>query len=1101
MHRFLIALVVCAVAAPAAFAQGGESYALLRQPALSRTEIAFSYAGDIWIVDRKGGDARRLTSSPGTESSPLFSPDGSQIVFTGEYDGNTDVYLVPSMGGVPRRLTYHPAADTALGWTPDGKRILFRSSRYSYADFTRLYTIPTEGETGISDELPLPVAFEGSYSPDGSHIAYVPNLQWQEAWKRYRGGQTTPVWIASLADSSVEKLPRENSNDSQPIWVGDTIYFLSDRNGPVTLFAYDTKSKAVRELVKNTGFDLKSVSAGPGALVYEQFGAVHLYDTASGSDARVDIRVAGDLPEVRPGFRRVPAQAIQNARISPTGARAVFEARGEILTVPSSKGDVRNITNTTGAAERDPEWSPDGKRIAYFSDASGEYALHIKDQTGAGDAKIVDLGAPPSFFYMPSSTPAWSPDSKRLVFTDKRLTLWYVDADAGKPVKVDTDRYEMPARTLDPAWSPDGKWIAYTKRLPNFLRAVFVYSLDQRRSFQVTDGMSDSGNPVFDASGKYLYFTASTNIGPGSSWLDMSSMNRPVTRSVYVAVLDKTLPSPLAPESDEEKGPDAKKDDAKPADAPKPPTDPAAPAPSTPAPPAPPVVKIDVEDIGQRVLAMPIPAKNYVTLFAGKEGKLFLVEGPLVPGDDSVPSAVTRFDLSKRKVEPVADGVTWFDLSANGEKMLLRQGEQWFIAPSEPNFKPAEGALRLADVQVYVDPRAEWRQIYREVWRIQRDFFYDPKLHGLDLKATMARYQPYVDNVGSRADLNYVFVDMLGLITAGHVFVGGGDTPDAKPVPGGLLGADFSIENGRYRVARVYNGENWNPEVSAPLTQPGVNVKAGEYLIAVRGREITSKDNVYQALEGTAGKQTVVKVGPTPDGAGAREVTVVPVASEQALRRLAWIEGNRRKVDELSNGRVAYVQLPDTGSGGYTSFNRYFFAQVGKEGAVLDERFNHGGSLADYIVDLARRPPMSRIAGREGEDQTSPAASIYGPKAMIINEMAGSGGDAMPWYFRKAGVGPLVGKRTWGGLIGIFDYPPLVDGGFVTAPRVALYGLGGDWEVENRGISPDVEVEFDPKAWRQGHDLQLERAVQVVMEALGKSPLPTFKRPAYPKYQ
>lgn len=1067
---------------------------LLQQPTVSRTHIVFAFAGDLWIVGRDGGEARRLTTGAGLETRPCFSPDGQVIAFTGEYDGNVDVYVVPAAGGVPRRLTYHPGPDVVVGWTPDGKQVLFRSSRHSHsARFSRLFTIPLGG--GFPTELPLPMAEEGVYSPDGSRLAYLPiarepfpgGIQFFQAWKRYRGGMTTPIWIAKLADSTIEKIPRENSNDFNPMWVGNRVYFLSDRNGPVTLFAYDTATKRVTQVIRNDGLDIKSASAGPGAIVYEQFGSLHLFDLNTGQSKRLNIQVTGDLPGVRPRFEKI-ANRIGSAGLSPTGARAVFEARGEIVTVPAEKGDARNLTNTPGVAERDPGWSPDGKWIAYFSDESGEYQLHLRDQSGMGEVRKINLGDPPSFFY----SPTWSPDSKKIAYTDKRLNLWYVDLEKGTPVKVDTNTYENPWRMFDPAWSPDSRWIVYTKQLKNRLGTVFVYSLEEGKSYQITDGMSDARFASFDKSGKYIYFTTSTDVGPTTGWLDMSSFNRRVTRSAYIMVLRKDLPSPLAPESDEEKPPS---EGQKPGET-------AATADKPADKKEPDKVTIDLENISQRILALPIPARNYTGMVAGKAGTVYLLEAELGTTALLGPTPMTlhKFDLEKRKLEKMLDGISAFELSANGEKMLYRQGERWFIAAAGQPVKPGEGALKLDEIEVRVDPRAEWNQIYREVWRIQRDFLYDPGWHGLDLKAAEQKYRPYVDGIAHRADLNYLFVEMLGELSLGHLFVAGGDLPPVPSVRGGLLGADYTIENGRYRFARVYNGENWNPQLRAPLTQPGVNVQVGEYLLAVNGRELRASDNIYSFFEGTADKQVVIRVGPDPGGANARDVTVVPVASEAGLRNMAWIEDNRRKVDQLSGGRLAYVYLPDTAVGGYTNFNRYYFSQIHKEGAVIDERFNGGGTAADYIIDYLRRPLMNYWTTREGEDFTTPVGSIYGPKAMIINEYAGSGGDLMPWMFRRAGIGPLIGKRTWGGLVGIYDYPPLIDGGQVTAPRVAFYNPDGQWDVENRGVAPDIEVEFDPAAWRAGRDPQLEKAVEVVMEMLKKNPPPKPKKPAYPNY-
>jgi len=1139
LRRGIFALVVFSFSLISLFVTAASAQSdpplLLRDPTISRTQIVFNYGGNLWIVGREGGNASRLTSGVGVETAPSFSPDGSMIAFTGEYDGNRDVFVVPSTGGVPRRLTYHPADDLVLGWTPDGKKILYMSWGNSFRHFEfQLYTVPVEG--GFPSELPIPIGAEAAFSPDGSHLAYVPHIQWEAAWKRYHGGQTTPIWIADLKDSSVVKVPRENSNDHYPMWVGDTVYFLSDRNGPVSLFAYDTRSKQVSEALHSDGLDFKTASAGPDAIVIEQFGAIKLYDLKTHQVKNISIHVSGDLEAVRPHFAKVEPKRIQNFGISPSGARAVFEAWGEIFTVPTDKGDIRNLTHSPAVADRDPAWSPDGKSIAYFSDEQGEYELCIRGQNGLGEVRHVSLGNPPSFFY----SPTWSQDSKKIAYSDKRLNLWYVDLENPQPKLIDTDYYGGFGQTqLNQTWSPDNKWIAYTRQLPSGLHAVFVYSLDQGKPFQITDGMSDALYPAFDKNGKYLYFTASTDVALSTAGLDMSSEEHRVSRSAYVAVLSKDLPSPLAPESDEEKigagdkdksadkdkakdkdkdkdkdkgkaadkdaHKDSKDDKNKDKDADK--------EKDKDKKEEPVVVKIDIEGIGQRILALPVPAKNYVNLLVGKTGILFLSEGPMVVTEadqENLPQVIQKFDLSKRKVDKWIDEVNDYTVSFDGEKILYRKGEAWATAsaddapaPGGPP-KPGLGPLKLDGWEVYVEPRAMWKQIYNETWRIERDFFYDPHYHGLDLDKVKKKYEPYLDGIASRAELTYLFEECLGEITVGHMFVGGGETPEPKKVKGGLLGADYSLENGRYRIAKVYDGENWNPGLQAPLTQPGVNAKAGDYILAVNGHDLHSTDNIYHFFEETAGKQVVLKIGANPDGKDkdkdAREVTVVPVESEEGLRHLAWIEGNRRAVDKATGGRVAYVYVPNTGGGGYTSFNRYFFSQVGKEAVIIDERFNEGGQLADYIIDYLRRPIMSKVVAREGHDWSSPSEAIYGPKVMIINEMSGSGGDALPWYFRKAGLGPLVGKKTWGGLVGIGGYPQLLDGGSVTAPRAAIYGLKGEWEVENVGVAPDYDVELDPAAYRNGHDAQLDKAIEVVMQQLKEHPLPEFKRPEYPNY-
>jgi tricorn protease len=1072
----------------ASFSAAQTGHLLLRNPALSKAQIVFTYAGDLWSVPREGGEARRLTAGPGVETSAVFSPDGSTIAFTGEYDGNVDVFTIPAAGGVPKRLTYHPGADVAVGWTPDGKRVLFRSHRAVPNDGNRLYTVPLEGG-GLPEELPLPIAEEGSYSPDGTQIAYVPLFQWQESWKRYRGGQTRKIWIANLADSSIVPIPRENSNDFDPMWLGDRIYFLSDREGPVTLFYYDTHTKKVTRATENHGLDFKSASAGPGAIVYEQFGSLHLYDLKSGHTSDVKVTLAGDLPQVRLHYVSV-AKRLDNPDISPNGVRAVFEARGEIVTVAADKGDPRNLTQTTGVMEREPRWSPDGQSIAYLSDELGEYALHIRNQDGSGEVNKIPLGD--KAFY---SNPRWSPDSKKIAYLDNHSHLFYVDVEQKKPVLVETDYYYN-GSGLAPSWSPDSQWLAYSKTLKSHMQAICLYSLASAKATQITDGLSDAENPDFDKGGKYLYFTASTNSGAAMQ-PDIEGFSRPVTASLYVVVLSKTESSPLAPESDEEK----KKEEVKKDEPKKDEKDKSAEKVE---------VKVDLENIGQRILSLPMPARRYMGIAAGKTGVVYAAEGsaPGTPGPFTV--TIHRFDLNKRKADTVLSGARNFQVSFTGEKLLYQQGDKWTIAdapappsdaPDGPPPKPGnEKALKTDTLEVKVDPAAEWKQMFHEVWRIERDFFYDPHYHGLDLSAAEERYGVYLSGLASRDDLNYLFTEMLGNMTVGHMFLGGGDRPEVKHLSTGLLGADYRIENGRYRFAHIFNGENWNPDTKAPLTQPGVNVTAGEYLLAVNGRELRAADDVYSFFENAAGKTVLLRVGSDPSGAGAREVKVVPVGDESRLRHLEWVEENRRKVDQATNNRVAYVHMPDTSIGGYTSFMRYFFAQVDKEAVIIDERFNHGGQLATDVIEYLQRKPMSLVSARDGADFVQPQGAIFGPKVMIINEFAGSGGDAMPWYFHRAGVGKLVGERTWGGLVGLNGYPPLMDGGMVMAPSIAVWNPNGTQDVENRGVPPDIEVSLDPAAVRQGRDPQLEKAIEVVMQELAANPPQQFKRPTYPDY-
>jgi len=1046
-----------------------EETRLLRHPTVNETHIAFVYAGDIWLVDRNGGEARQLTTSEGLEMTPRFSPDGKLIAFTGQYDGNTDVFIMPSSGGEPKRLTYHPGADNVRGWTNDGKHVIFASGRDSApVPYSRLWKVDIEG--GLPEEIPLPMANRGVYSPDGKRMAYVPFSERNNVWRHYRGGTTTPVWIVDKQTLEVEMVPRDNSNDNYPMWIDDKIYFTSDRNGTINLFSFDTGTKDVSQLTHHEDFDIRYASQGDEVIVYEQGGFIHLYDPAVDRSELLSIRVISDRSLTRPRFVNASGM-IRSAEISPTGVRAVFEARGDIFTVPAEKGDVRNITNQTGVHNRYPAWSPDGKYIAWFSDKSGEYQLKIGEQSGLGEVKVISF-EDPSFYY----NPVWSPDSKNIAFTDKHLTLWYINVEEGKPVKVDTDSYEHPERSLHPVWSPDSKWITYSKRLRNHLRAIHVYSIDERKAYRITDGLSDSVSPAFDKSGKYLYFLASTNVALNTGWLDMTSYERPVVRNAYLVVLTKDETSPLAPESDEETSDEKKDEESNDKNEM--------------------TVRIDFEDIDQRIVSVEnIPGRDYTSLKTAGEGTFFYLES--VPNQQGY--TLHRYDLEKRESTEFLKGIFQFTVSSDGKKILYgAPGNTWGIVDATGTANVGDGRLSTGDMRVQINPRAEWEQIYRESWRINRDFLYAPNMHGADWGAMKEKYRGWVDHVGHRSDLTYVLEHLLSELVIGHSYVGGGDSPSAESVNVGLLGADYTIENGFYRITKIYTGENWNPELRAPLTEPGRNVKTGEYILAVNGTELRAPTNIYSLFQGTANRQTVIHVNDRPTMSGARQVTVVPVASEWGLRQREWIESNRRKVDELSDGKLAYIYLPNTGGGGYSYFNRYFFAQMDRQGAVIDERFNGGGSAADYIVDLLDRPVLNYWHTRDGEDFKTPLAAMDGPKVMIINEHAGSGGDALPYYFRKRGIGPLIGTTTWGGLVGVYDYPPLIDGGFVTAPRVAFYNVDGEWEVENEGVEPDIEVLQLPAKMKDGGDPQLERAIEETLKMLERNPPPQVETPDFP---
>ena len=1085
MRSLVVAALAIAAAAPVS-----AQTRMLRSPSVSQRHIAFAHAGNIWVVDRAGGSARRLTSFAGEASNPKLSPDGSKVAFSAQYAGNVDVYVLPTDGGEPKRLTYHPGADVVQGWTPDGARIVFASGRATNAPtpLPRFYIVGLDG--AVESPMPMPRAYQGKISPDGKRIAYRMASSWDEERRNYRGGQNRPIWIEDLATHEVVTTPWTDSKEMDPAWIGDVVYFLSDRDGVSNVWSYDTKSRALNQLTKFRDFDVKTLDASTSAnsVVFEQGGYVHELDPATGRERVVSITASGDFPWMMPQWKDVTTR-VATLALSPTGKRAAVESRGEIFTVPAEKGDARNLTNSSGSAERDPAWSPDGKSISYFSDASGEYKLVIASQDGSSRREITL--PEPSHYY----TPEWSADAKRILFHDTHLRLWVLDVATGRSTQVDTDPFMMPDRSLAPRFSPDGRWIAYSRRLPSMFRAIFVYDVERGTKHQLTDGLADATSPAWDASGKYLWFLASTNFGLNSGWLDMTSYDKPATSALYLAVLKKGEPSPLLPESDEESAAaaTARSDSARAAT-------PAGPGDSVRTSRASrPVVAIDMDGIAQRIIAVPgLAQRSYRSLEAGPAGTIFWVEnvpatGPVEPTGPTG-GALHRYTLKERKAAPFASNVVDYAVSADGHKLLYRTpgaAGGLFLVDADKAV-PAANAGKLAmQLRMQVDPRAEFAQMFNEGWRNQRDYLYLKNMQGSDWPAMKKMYGALLPSVNHRADLNYL-LDMMGAeIAIGHSYVRGGDLPEAQPTAAGLLGADFTVENGRYRIAKVYDAESWNPELRAPLAAPGVDVTAGEYLLSVNGVELRGTDNVYRLLDGTANRQTVLRVSSRPSLDGARTVTVVPVPNENGLRARAWVERNRRLVDSLSRGTLAYVHVPNTGQPGYQSFNRYYFAQQDRQGAIIDERYNGGGSAADYIVDVLGREFDGYFNNPVGERYpfTSPAAGIWGPKVMIINEMAGSGGDLMPYMFQRRKIGPLVGKRTWGGLVGTWDTPAFVDGGSMIAPRGGFFGLDGKWAVENVGTSPDIDVENWPKDVIAGRDPQLERAVAEAMRMLRDKPV------------
>jgi tricorn protease len=1081
-RSFLLVLLAFAAPAGQVLAQAPDAETLLlQQPAVSAEHVVFVYAQDLWVAGRSGGVARRLTSHVGSETNPHLSPDGRLVAFTAQYEGNDDVYVLPIEGGLPKRLTWHPGRDVVRGWHPDGKRVMFTSDRQDRAPVDRAYLASIDG--GNPEALPLPKVSHAAYDPAGARIAYTPVRDAFRSWKRYRGGRTTPVWIFDMNTLEVEQVPHVNASDTFPCWLGSAVWFASDRDGHMNVWRFTPGAKQPEQMTHFTDFDVRNLSAGGGVLAFEQAGAIHLLDPATKQATRLRIVVPNDGLDARPRWQEAKG-FVRSAAIAPNGKRAAFEVRGEIVTLPKEHGDARHLTDSAGAHDRDPIWSPDAKKIAWFSDESGEYRLCVRDHQALEPCKAYDLKG--GGFYHDAE---WSPDGKHILFNDKTNRIAFVTLETGAVTTIGTWQGSLGVVRNSGVWSPDSKWIAFESRdASTTYDRIRLYELATAKTVTLTDGFGSADSPAFSFDGKYLFFRASVDSGPRRFGLDMSASVAPLpTSSLYCAVLQKSERNPVAPKSDEADDPDKpKKDGAESRDAESRPGGEA--ASSRKAIPA-----IDPEGLDQRIVALPLAARDYRQLRCTKDKLLFLEVGD-EPGSEPV---LKSFDFDAKKAIDVAPKVSSYVVSANGKHLLLRSGDEWSLCEADGKEKKA---LNAAAIKVKVDPVLEWPQILREAWRIERDYFYDPNMHGVDWDAMWKRWSAFLPHVRQRDDLNVVIAEMIGELACGHEYVAGGERPQVPDgAKTGLLGADFTVENGRHRIKTIYKGQNWNPSLRAPLTEPGVEARPGDYLIAVNGRELTGSDNLYAAFVDTANRQTRIKLSEHPDGSAARSITVVPVDGDSSLRHRAWVEANRRRVDELSGGRLAYVHMPDTAAAGLAAFDRDYYSQLDKQGLILDERYNRGGKVADYVISTLSREPMCLWMNREGWVARTPFATMVGPKVMVINEYAGSGGDAMPWLFQRAKIGPLVGTRTWGGLVGISGYPPLMDGGSVTAASFGVMDPDGNWAVENVGVSPDHEVVERPKAIILGGDPQLERAVELALEALEKNPpksCPTYRPPA-----
>ncbi len=1070
---FVLAALLIVTGAPAAAQVDAR---LFRYPDVSATHITFVYAGDIWVVAKTGGLAHRLSSPLGEESFPRFSPDGARIAFSANYDGNTDVYVVPTMGGEPVRVSYHPMGDRLVDWTPDG-RLLVASSRESDRQrYSQLFVVGAGG--GLPTRLPVPYGEFGALSPDGRVLAYTPKARDFRTWKRYRGGWAPDLWLFDLRDSSATKVAPHEANDGHPMWHGTTLYFLSDRDASqrYNIWAYDRRTGAVRQVTTFRDFDITFPAIGPADIVFQAGGRLYLLDLATEQTREVTVNVITDRMTLKPRVEKI-ATLIQSGTISPTGKRAVFEARGEIVTVPAEHGPVLNLTRSSGVAERYPSWSPDGKTIAYWSDRSGEYELWLRPADGSGsERKVTSLGK--GYRYLPH----WSPDSKRIAFVDEAMRIRLYDIDRNRVTEIDQSPVWMAhgqLQGMDFRWSADSRWVTYARPVASGNPAVFLYDTQQNTLRQATSGYFADLQPVFDPDGKYLYFLSNRNFEPVYGDFD-NSWTYPNATHVVAVALRPDVASPLAPRNDAEAA-------AKTAEGEKTPGGPKADTAKAAA------VEIALDGFEARAVILPPKPGNYTDLQAVK-GKVLYRRLPRTgSGDDKSP--VVYYDLEEREEKTVLEDVNGFLVSHDGKKLLARNQRRFAIVDVKPAQK-FEKPLRTGEMETVVDPRAEWKQMFADAYRFERDFFYDPTMHGVNWDAMRDRYARLLDDAVTRWDVNFVLGEFIAELNASHTYRGGGDEESAPTRGVGLIGVDWELANGAYRIRRIVRGGPWDADVRSPLDQPGVNVQEGEYVLAVNGIPLDPGKDPWAAFQGLADQPVQLTVNARPTLDGARQVVVQALSSETELRYRAWIEERRAHVERVTDGRVGYVYVQSTGVGAQSELLKQFMAQWRKDGLIIDERFNSGGQIPDRFIELLNRPMLSYWAVRHGEDWQWPPVAHRGPQVMLINGWSGSGGDAFPFYFREAKLGPLIGERTWGGLIGISGAPSIVDGGGLTVPTFRMYDVQGKWFAEGHGVEPDIPVEDDPARLARGVDPQLERAIQEVQRLIRERAVPPG-RPGY----